>query len=386
MSQAAILSALPEPLQRLLDPAQGAAARLPAAKGLVPVPPRQLLMLLAGLSLDADPALQAAACATLASLPERLVLGALSPALPPPVLAALLPPLQARAPVLQQLVLEAATPDDALVPLAAEASANIAELLASNQARCLRCPELVRALHRNPNLSPAHLQRLVDFLVRAGQVDATLPSFDAALARLTSDELQLAVAQVELPAEFASLLQDDPAAAGDAAAPVDADVPEPASAPEAEAEAEEPAPEAEPEEPGRIPMQKLVGTLSAAQKVALAMKGNREARSILVRDSNRVVCTAAIRNPRITEQEIVVAAKNRSINDEVIRIICASRDMTRSYGVRWALVNNPKTPLTVSLRYLTSLRQSDLKAVAKSKGIASALVGQAKRMLTAKNG
>ena len=139
-------------------------------------------------------------------------------------------------------------------------------------------------------------------------------------------------------------------------------------------------------EPERISIQKIISGLSPAQKVALAMKGNRDARSILVRNTNRVVAVAAIRNPGTTEQEIVVAAKNRAINDEVIRIIAMSREMTRSYSVRLALVNHPKTPLSVALRFLGGLRPTDVKAVAKSRGIASGIIAQAKSMMKEKSG
>ncbi|HET6345154.1 MAG TPA: hypothetical protein VFH51_09480, partial [Myxococcota bacterium] len=142
---------------------------------------------------------------------------------------------------------------------------------------------------------------------------------------------------------------------------------------------------AEDTNPERIPMLKLINSLNAAQKVALALKGNKEARAILLRESNRVIAVAAIKNPRITEQEIQAAAKSRSINDEVVRIICNSRDMTRSYGVKLALVYNPKTPLPVAMRFLGVLRGSDLKAVAKSKSIPSALANQAKKMLQSKS-
>lgn len=99
-----------------------------------------------------------------------------------------------------------------------------------------------------------------------------------------------------------------------------------------------------------------------------------------------MVATSAIRSPRITEQEVVAAAQSRSVSDEVIRIIGSSKDMTRSYMVKVALVNNPKTPLTVAMRYLPLLRSTDLRNVAKSKGVTSAVANQAKRLMLAKTG
>ena len=123
-----------------------------------------------------------------------------------------------------------------------------------------------------------------------------------------------------------------------------------------------------------------------AQKVALALKGNREARTILIRDSNRLVAGATIRSPRITEPEVVAAAQSRSVSDDVIRAIASSKEMLRSYGVKFALVNNPKTPVPIAMRLLTLLRSSDIKAVSKSRNVSTAVSRQAKRLLTQKGG
>ena len=70
--------------------------------------------------------------------------------------------------------------------------------------------------------------------------------------------------------------------------------------------------------------------------------------------------------------------------DEVVRVIASSKEMTRSYGVKTALVNNPKTPLQVAMRFLTLLRHNDVRAVAKSKNVSSALANQARRLVATK--
>jgi hypothetical protein len=128
----------------------------------------------------------------------------------------------------------------------------------------------------------------------------------------------------------------------------------------------------------------LVSTLNISQKVALALKGNKEVRTLLVRDSNRVVAGAAIRSPRITEEEVSKAASNRSVSDEVIRVIAQSKDLCRSYSVKLALVGNPKTPIPVAMRFLSLLRESDIKGIAKSKNVSSAVAAQAKRLMATK--
>ena len=126
----------------------------------------------------------------------------------------------------------------------------------------------------------------------------------------------------------------------------------------------------------RVPLLKLLGTLNTAQKISLAVKGNKEARALLVRDHNRVIASAAIRNPRITEQEVVLAAASKSVADEVVRVIAKSKELSRPYAVKRALVYNPKCPTPDAMHLLTLLRANDVRDVAKSKNVPSAVAAQ----------
>ena len=66
-------------------------------------------------------------------------------------------------------------------------------------------------------------------------------------------------------------------------------------------------------------------TLNTAQKALLAMRGGREERLILVRDSNKVVALCVLRNPRINDQEIEMLANMRNVSDVVLRTIGSHR-------------------------------------------------------------
>ena len=90
------------------------------------------------------------------------------------------------------------------------------------------------------------------------------------------------------------------------------------------------------------------------------MKGDREARSILIRDSNRVVATAVINNPRITDQEVENIAAMRTVADEVLRLIAANRAWARSYSIIHNLVRNPRTPIPTVISTLPRIRTKDL--------------------------
>jgi hypothetical protein len=129
-----------------------------------------------------------------------------------------------------------------------------------------------------------------------------------------------------------------------------------------------------------------VGTMDMAEKIKLALRGNKDARTILVRDANRVIRRLVLQNPRMTDQEALALARNRNADDELLRIIAVRRDWMRSYQVRLALATNPKTPVVVALKQLSSLGDRDLRQLAKSRNVPDAVSAQARRMVVSHSG
>ncbi|SNB45729.1 hypothetical protein [Geobacter sp. DSM 9736] len=125
----------------------------------------------------------------------------------------------------------------------------------------------------------------------------------------------------------------------------------------------------------------LAQELSITEKIKYAMTGDKEWRSILLRDTNKLVSGAVLKNPRITDQEIEVVARSSTINDEAVRLICCNKDWIKNYRIRKALVENSKTPLPVALRFLSTLSERDLSMLAKSRNISSVIAAQARKML-----
>ena len=121
--------------------------------------------------------------------------------------------------------------------------------------------------------------------------------------------------------------------------------------------------------------------LNVPQRVKLAMKGNREVRAILLRDTNRLIPRMVLLNPRITEDEILLIAKDRNSDVEILRAIGDNRDWAAHYGIRAALVENARTPVSLALRLLKSLQEREIRILAKSKNVSSAVASQARRML-----
>jgi len=129
---------------------------------------------------------------------------------------------------------------------------------------------------------------------------------------------------------------------------------------------------------------KIAMVLGISEKIKMALTGDKEWRSILIKDANKLVSGGVIKNPRITDGEILSILKVGVQNDEIVRLICANKEWTKNYLIRKALIECPKTPLPNSLRYLTTLNEKDIASYAKSKNISSVISTQAKRLLLAK--
>jgi hypothetical protein len=124
---------------------------------------------------------------------------------------------------------------------------------------------------------------------------------------------------------------------------------------------------------------KQILKMNAPQRLRVAMRGGREARQILIRDTNRIVSSAVLRNPRVTEDEIVGFAAQRSLNEDVLRQIGASRAWMGSYTVVMNLVKNPKTPQAVAMNNIARLNTRDLALIDRDRNIPEVIRRMAKR-------
>lgn len=125
-------------------------------------------------------------------------------------------------------------------------------------------------------------------------------------------------------------------------------------------------------------------SMGVGAKIKMALTGDKEWRTLLIRDSNKLVNSAVVKNPRITEPEILTISKSVIQNEEILRVICHNKEWVKNYEIRKALVLNNKTPLPVALRFMGFLTEKDLAAMGKSKNISSVIANQARRMLSNK--
>jgi len=128
----------------------------------------------------------------------------------------------------------------------------------------------------------------------------------------------------------------------------------------------------------------MIQLMGTGEKIKMALTGDKEWRAILVKDANKLVSGSVIKNPRITDGEILTIIKAGVQNDEIIRLICANKDWIKNYNIRKALIECPKTPLPNALRYLATMNEKDIAGYAKSKNISSVISTQAKRLNLAK--
>lgn len=130
---------------------------------------------------------------------------------------------------------------------------------------------------------------------------------------------------------------------------------------------------------------KLCQQMGVADKIKIALTGDKEWRSLLIKESNKLVSGAVVKNPRITEPEVLAIAKSKIQNEEIVRMICANKEWVKNYQIRKAMVENCKTPLPNAIRFMATLTEKDLASLAKSKNVSTVISTQARRLLLNKN-
>jgi hypothetical protein len=147
----------------------------------------------------------------------------------------------------------------------------------------------------------------------------------------------------------------------------------------------EAAADAEPDPVRRQTMLQQIGRMTVAQRVQYAMKGSGEARRTLIRDSNKVVQRAVLQSPRLTDQEVESYASMPSLTEEVLRQIANNRNFRKNYVVVKNLINNPKTPLDLTMNMLPALNVVDLKKLTSNKNVPETLRTTALKLQRTRN-
>jgi hypothetical protein len=157
-----------------------------------------------------------------------------------------------------------------------------------------------------------------------------------------------------------------------AAAPADPTAPLVDASPEVEA--------APAEEQEQTTLQRIA-SMSVAKRIALAMKGTREERAILIRDPNRIVTAAVLSSPKMNDTEVASIAKMQNVSEDVLRTIANNRAWLKNYSVVLAVVKNPKTPVALSMNMLARLNEKDIKLLSTDRNVPDVLRSTARRKM-----
>lgn len=133
------------------------------------------------------------------------------------------------------------------------------------------------------------------------------------------------------------------------------------------------------EEAKRENLAQKIRALTAGEKIRISVKAGREARSLLIKDSNKQVVLGVIANPRITVSEVEMAARTRSLPEEALREIAKNKEWVKNYSVIYNLVSNSKTPPGVTVGFLPWIKSKDLNLIARNKDIPDAVRTAARR-------
>jgi hypothetical protein len=131
--------------------------------------------------------------------------------------------------------------------------------------------------------------------------------------------------------------------------------------------------EVEPDRGKRQTLLQKLARMRVVERVQLALKGNREDRLALIRDPCRVVQRAVLQSPRISDREAESFSAMANLSEEVLRLLSLNRNFRKNYVVVRNLVQNPKTPLDVSLRLLPNITPQDLKMLTMNRNIPETL-------------
>ncbi len=316
---------------RIVKPGTPRALQLDAARGVLPLPAGDLLLALLFFCHGGDVDLRTVALETLRRLPLATLQPVLENSQTPGQVLDLIARVRSReADILRPLLAHPALPKAAVLKLAHTGDAGALSLLAADPQRLAAMPELAPAILANPQADHA-------VKVRLGGCDAE---------------------------QILSTREEDSDS-------VD------------EEDATEEAPE--PEEELNLSKYQQSLELDVAAKIKIALTGDKEWRSIFIKDANKLVSGAVMKNPRITEGEVLTIAKNKGSNDEMIRLITLNREWIKNYEIQKALVVHARTPLPKALRYMNILTAKDLKNIAKSRGVSQVITNNARRMLMAKD-
>lgn len=391
-----------------------APAKLAAARAAMPIPPDVMLEVLVLLCQDSSEEVRTTALKSLREFDAaRMKETVAQEATAPDVLGFLCDWHYATREVYEALVLNQATPNEGIANLTSwTKDGSLLELIAINQERMISHPALIDAIVENRASTAEATRRARE--VRVEFFEKELGAKRIAEERRARAEAMSAALELGYVEEALPDLIDDEVRAEELslAAPIEADPtvvgPEFAFALQQELKpliesqqnpnedlevqilleterlASEMQASGEEITAQRLTTMQLIARMGTKQRIQLALKGNREARNILRRDTNKGVILGVLGNPRITESEVEAIANMKTLPEEALRLIAINRQWGRSYPIIHNLVRNPRTPVAISIGLIPRLFPKDLKSLTTNRNVPDVIRKTAQRLLSAR--
>jgi len=333
-------------------------ARMMAARGLAPISnPADLITLFYQLVIDPDANIRAAANKSASELPENIVAAALANSgLDPRVLDLFAQKVIGKPELIQLVILNQIAADETIEAIARRGGTREVELVATNQLRLLRSPDIITAMWSNQEALQSTVDKAIELAIHNSVRVPGIPDWDAYCEHI----LETGKGQ---PAPPPAPPDDGTAVAAAIAA---------AGALRELSDIERRKQEEK---------NKQWSDLNFREKIRRAMNGAGRYREEAIRDNNKVVALAAVKSPLTKDSDAQRWATNSALPQEVISVIADRKEWTKLYSVKLALCMNPKTPIRATARLVAHLRERDLKNLARSKGVPSAVTAQAKKLL-----
>jgi len=220
-------------------------------------------------------------------------------------------------------------------------------------------------------------------LLASDEIPEVAAAAKRTIARLPAEPLAALLARSDTPAELRAFYESIPTDGAPGQAPAAEEIAgevllgtegdSPSDAPEPTGPAD---PEAAPAEAGEVEAAperrgtaQRLSMLTVAERMKLAVLGSREERSILIRDPSRLVSSAVLSSPRLTESEVEAIARMTNVSGDILRAVGTNRAWVKNYAVIAALSRNAKTPIAVALSILNRLMERDIKYLASDRNI-----------------
>ena len=381
-------------------------AQVAAARGILPLPENDLFEVLVTFARSSDAELASLAAASLRTQEEGMISNALSSAsVPMAALVYFAESSDVSATAQEAVIQNARTPAESIAKLArGTKNGQILELLSINQQLLIQNPGILDAILTNENRTPEAERRAAEtkreFFEKERGTQQVASELRAQGKEAAAEFIEKAEFSQDLDAAgfdlddalfLASMIESPDAEIDDSWMGLEY-IEEFYEETEADRQAIVDKILGEMKFEGvdlpseRISILNRIMKMGMKDRVKLAMKGDREARNILIRDPNRIVAQAVVQNPRITEQEVEKIAAMRSIPEDILRKIANDRQWSRSYVVVHNLARNPRTPVANVMNILSRLQLRDLSALSKNKNISEAVRRQALRLSQARTG